>query len=381
MNKRASVLFYVQHLLGIGHIRRIASIAHALAARGPEVVVASGGFPLKNLDWGQAHFCQLPPVRSNDTRFSTLVDEHGVEIEDTFKVARRDQLLDCFNTCRPDVVILETFPFGRRQLRFELLPLLDVIHKQTQRPKLLCSIRDVLQLKKKKRRRETLQILNDYFDAILVHGDAHFIALQASFPETSEIKCEIAYTGYVVDDAGIKESSAGENEIVVAAGGGAAAGNLYRCAIAASQYGVKLNKTWRLLVSSAMSEVEFEKLRRQQSQLLIVERNRNDYRSLLKNCVLSISQAGYNTFLDVVCSGVRALFVPFEGEGETEQITRASRLHELGRADLLRETELTAQSLCHSVSELLNSPPPKYLSIDIDGTNRSTEFILNQLRN
>ena len=37
------VLFYVQHLLGIGHLKRAATRARACAAAGLEVTVVSGG--------------------------------------------------------------------------------------------------------------------------------------------------------------------------------------------------------------------------------------------------------------------------------------------------------------------------------------------------
>ena len=37
------VLFHVQHLLGIGHLRRAEILAEAMAAEGLEVTVAYGG--------------------------------------------------------------------------------------------------------------------------------------------------------------------------------------------------------------------------------------------------------------------------------------------------------------------------------------------------
>ncbi|SVD24951.1 uncharacterized protein METZ01_LOCUS377805, partial [marine metagenome] len=39
-------MFYVQHLLGVGHLRRTLSIAKACSGRGLEVHVVSGGAPL-----------------------------------------------------------------------------------------------------------------------------------------------------------------------------------------------------------------------------------------------------------------------------------------------------------------------------------------------
>jgi predicted glycosyltransferase len=64
MTKR--VLFYVQHLLGIGHLKRAATLARGLAADGLEVTLVSGGFPVPELDTGGARFVQLDPVRATD---------------------------------------------------------------------------------------------------------------------------------------------------------------------------------------------------------------------------------------------------------------------------------------------------------------------------
>ena len=41
--KRPCVFFYVQHLLGIGHIARASRIANALQANGFDVVLVTGG--------------------------------------------------------------------------------------------------------------------------------------------------------------------------------------------------------------------------------------------------------------------------------------------------------------------------------------------------
>jgi predicted glycosyltransferase len=47
------IFFHVQHLLGIGHIRRAAVLARTLAASGFDVLLVSGGAPLR-LDIGGA---------------------------------------------------------------------------------------------------------------------------------------------------------------------------------------------------------------------------------------------------------------------------------------------------------------------------------------
>jgi predicted glycosyltransferase len=43
------VFFHVQHLLGIGHLRRAAVLARAMAANGFDVLLVSGGAPVTDL--------------------------------------------------------------------------------------------------------------------------------------------------------------------------------------------------------------------------------------------------------------------------------------------------------------------------------------------
>ncbi len=77
------------------------------------------------------------------------------------------------------MALTETFPFGRRQFRFELLPLIEWVASQS-RIKLVCSIRDILQHRSEKREAQTVDIIKQYFDAVLVHADPLLFTLDAS---------------------------------------------------------------------------------------------------------------------------------------------------------------------------------------------------------
>ena len=107
-------------------------------------------------------------------------------------------LLAAQDTIRPDIVVIEAYPFGRRQMRFELTPLIHALAGMDRRPALVTSIRDILQDRLKPgRNEETLDILNRYFDLVLVHGDPSFATLCNTFPLAAAIMPEIVYTGMV----------------------------------------------------------------------------------------------------------------------------------------------------------------------------------------
>jgi predicted glycosyltransferase len=178
-----SIFFYVQHLLGIGHIARASRIASALARDGFDVTVVTGGLPVPGFPGEEVKAVALPPVVASNAGFSGLAGAEGNVAGEEFLSARRDLLLAAFEKARPDAVIVEAFPFGRRQMRFELLPLLDLIERSNPRPKLFSSVRDILQENRKPGRdAETAQLVKRHFDAVLVHGDPDFVRLEDTFP-------------------------------------------------------------------------------------------------------------------------------------------------------------------------------------------------------
>ena len=125
MNK-ARAFFYVQHLLGIGHLKRAVTLARAMAGAGLEVTLASGGLPVPALardgNLQGVRFVQLPPASAADLTFKSLVDDAGKPVDAEWKRMRGKALLAAWREADPHVLVLELFPFGRRQMRFELLP-------------------------------------------------------------------------------------------------------------------------------------------------------------------------------------------------------------------------------------------------------------------
>ncbi|MBO6784511.1 MAG: glycosyl transferase, partial [Alphaproteobacteria bacterium] len=125
MPDRPRILFYVQHLLGIGHLMRAGTLARALEGQGFETTLVSGGTDVPGFDHGASRFVQLPPTRATDKYFKVLVDENDRQIDEAWKAGRRARLLALEDELRPDIILIEMYPFGRRQMRFEIEPLLE----------------------------------------------------------------------------------------------------------------------------------------------------------------------------------------------------------------------------------------------------------------
>ena len=373
------ILVYVQHLLGSGHLQRIRLIAEELYYQGYPVTIVSGGMPHRILDLPGIDVIQLEPIRSEGIQFNRLIDADGNEVEDALLNRRSEILNSLLGRLKPRVIVIESYPFGRRVFRTELLPWLAQIRQQKLPVKVLCSIRDVLQLRKKKRLQESSALINQYFDHVMVHGDETFIPLDDSFECAGEIKDKLVYTGYVAPGPvpRVLDDVASGGDILVSAGGGAAGALIYSAALEAARDN-GLGRHWRILVGSGISEESFQDMISRCPDYVTVERNRDDFRHLLSQCSACICQAGYNTIMDILVTGAPALVIPFEGEGETEQLMRSQHLLGIGRVSVLREAELTASSLLSALEQQLQQPQPNLPDVNLEGARNSADFIIEQ---
>lgn len=374
------VLFYVQYLQGVGHLYRVAAIAKSLIAAGLDVHIISGGVPVPGLDFGDATIHQLTAIKCRDGDFKDLITDDGRSLDDELKQKRCDDLLNIFHNLSPDAVIIEAFPFGRRQMRFELLPLLEACRMHSPKPQVICSVRDILQISDKPGRAdEIIDTLSDYFDHILVHGDPDFMSLDETFQKTSVIAELIAYTGIVVDRPG-EVSSEGYGDVVISAGGGATQSEvLLNVSLDAYHLSSAKDRHWRLMAGPNLPDGEFDRLVARAPDGVTVERNRSDFKALLGNCGVSVSQAGYNTAADILQAGCPAVLIPYAAKGETEQSLRAERLHSLGRVGLIRQDDLTPEALATAIDIALSKESVLPIDIDLTGADTSARYMTNWL--
>lgn len=371
---------HVQHLLGVGHLRRAAALAHGLAHAGIDTTLASGGFPVPGLRVKGVRFIQLPPATTADMSFKTLVDEHRRPVSDSWRAARARALMRAWEDCAADVLIVELFPFGRRQLRYELIPLLEAARQRSPRVLVVCSVRDVLQnVTDASRRAATIEYLERYFDLVLVHGDENFIPFSATFPDAAAVRTPIRHTGYLVDAPEPVAGNDGRGEVIVSAGGGAVGARLLETAIRARALSSLPRAVWRILAGPNLAQSDLAHLRGLANDPgIIVEPNRPDFRTLLANCAATISQGGYNTVIETLHARAKAVVVPFSGGKESEQALRAELLARRGFIEMVNEDALTPEVLADALDRTLARTPPAQ-SLGLDGAKRSVALILDSL--
>ena len=370
------VFIYVQHLLGIGHLMRTNEIVREMRSLGIHVTYAIGGFVHPFAEFRDAEIIQLPPVRTADPSFKNLVDKNGKSVGRDWRRDRKRILLEAFEAADPDVLVIETFPFGRWPFRFELLPLLEIARR---RAHIVCSVRDVLVAKRERRRLDAIiQLIREYFELVLVHGDPELVSFERTFPRIRELGGKIQYTGYIASfpQRPFKTEihlARGPDEIVVSAGGGATGGHLMCTAHAACKQANGIEARWRFLVGPNMPKEDSNLLT--SGPNFTVEQVREDFQDLLSKSIASISQAGYNTVMDAIAARCRMLLVPFEGNGQSEQLLRARLLSDRGVAHLIRARELTPSKLVNAVEKIAAGPCPNFSELNLQGAATTANLI------
>jgi len=370
-----SVFFYVQHLLGIGHLARASRIARAMIERGMNVTLITGGLPVPGFPGPGIPHIALPPIAVADGAFAGLVTVNGEPADAAYLDTRKDQLLAAYHAAKPDIVLIEAFPFGRRQVRFELLPLIEAIDATQPRPLLVSSLRDILQRRSKPGRdEETVALVRRAFDLVLVHGDPAFAALGDSFALADQIEDRVAYSGLVCPPA--PPPATESFDVTVSAGGGAAGKHLIAAALGAARLLPELPR-WCIITGPNLPQPEYDRFGQNLPANVQLVRFRPDLASLMTGTRLSVSQAGYNTVADILVAGCRALLVPYAVDGETEQTDRAERLARIGRVGVIAEAELSDIALAAAIRREIARPfSAQAVQISTDGAARSAEILL-----
>ncbi len=372
--RRISIL--VTHLLGTGHLSRALTLARAFGDAGLEAQLISGGMLTGHLDSSGLNLVQLPPVRSDGTSFTTLLDDAGAPASVELMQARTHAIAEALQDFSPDALVTELFPFGRRVLRAEFKAALRTAKTMPNKPLVFSSIRDILAPpSSEKKAAETEAWLQDYYDGVLVHSDPAVLPLQASWPVTPALAGMLHYTGFIAGPPSPAGSAGpGDNEILVTAGGGPVGRRLFDTAVQASRlYG---SRRWRLLVGGADAPAVCGRLNAAtQGAPIVAEPARADYRGMLMRCAAAVGQCGYNTAVDWLQAGVPGVFVPFAEAGEVEQTLRASSLRDRYGFGMITEDDLTPENLAAAAGAAVQRGRFCAEGVSLDGAAKASAML------
>ncbi|MEZ4861136.1 MAG: glycosyltransferase [Caldilineaceae bacterium] len=380
-----TLLFYCQHVLGMGHLMRSKALVEGLVGDF-KVAFLNGGELIPGVEFpDEVEVINLPPLKS-DAAFTGIQAVDGQSLAQTKRV-RADLLLESYTRLQPDALVIELFPFGRKKFAFELMPLLARIRRDKSPTKVVCSLRDIMVSRRDQWKHEAraCRLLNRYFDLLLVHADPTFQRLEESFGQVAAIETPLVYTGYVAQQEEAEEPAALEPLIPVqhpmilaSIGGGRVGSELLLSAVAASVQ-LAQSRPHQLIIFGGpyIPDAEFVQLRELVAGQghIVLQRFTNHFLHYMAQADLSLSMAGYNTCMNLLTTGARSLLFPFTGGDNDEQSIRAQKLAQLGAVGVLESADLTPERLAIRMAQQLNAPPPT-TRLDLDGVAKTAAALL-----
>jgi predicted glycosyltransferase len=386
--RRIRFFLYSQSLTGTGHFVKTHEIARALAPD-HEVHFVDGGrpFPRPNSPDPLA-LLSIPRIYRRAGRLAPLDPDVSI---DAVMTRRRRALLEGVEHLRPDVVLIDQFPFFKWDLRDEILSLVErarAVHRQV---KIVCSTWELPRGTGLDGRAPPPHLVLDafrtHFDGLLVHADPQLLSLEEYIPWANEIPVPIEYTGYVsekLEASGVRgrpplRSGRG---LVIVSTGGANLPSLLRHSVDAwrrlSAKGATGGRTMAIFLPPFAQHSAVDPLPPLPGDARIrLEPFSGEFLRWMADADVSISQAGYNTCTNVLETRVRAILVP--NPATLDQVIRARRMAELGLARTLEAPDLDSDRLATAILDTLAGPRPVH-TLDLQGAENTRVLLERMVR-
>jgi predicted glycosyltransferase len=378
------IIFYCQYVWGMGHLFRSLELLRAFV--GHDVILVAGGREVDVRLPDHVTLVRLPGLYM-DEQFTTLIPEEAGKTVEDIQRERKEILFSLLEKHQPDVFMIELYPFGRTRFGFELQPLLEGIRQgRFGKMKVVCSLRDILVEKKDPPAYEerVLNLLNTYFDLLLIHSDDQLLTLDETFSRMGDIRIPAIYTGFVCPKANPaagrairRELGIGPEEklIVVSAGGGRSGYALLSCLLDAYHLMDNSDRIRiEMFAGPFRDPAEFKKLTAKSVDGIRIRYFTKRFVDYLSAADLSVSLAGYNTCMNLLAARVPALVFPYSKQ--QEQPIRVEKIKNFIPLKILRDKDIEPARLSRFIQKmLLESRPSGTVPINLDGAEKSAIYL------
>ncbi|GGA39566.1 hypothetical protein CYANOKiyG1_57710 [Okeania sp. KiyG1] len=350
-----------------------------------EICFINGGEVIENFPVPPTvEMINIPPIKTDPEFEKLLIPEQFENVEEVLET-RKNQLLEILERLQADILMIELFPFGRRRFSPELIPLIEQANKAG--IKVVSSLRDIVVPKQNQARHEekVCKLINKYFDMLLVHSDPNFIRLEETFSRVNDLKSQVYYTGYVaqkvpeIDVETMAKINDKKPLILVSVGGGRFGHKLLECVVkTAPILKQTLPHKIQMFTGPFIPEeiwVKLQDLAAGQSNINI-ERYTPNLLNYMENADLSISMSGYNTTMNILMTGVRAMMMAFTGNGDQEQTMRVQKLEQMEIVKMIHSEDLEPEKFAAKIVNYLQFQPA-ISKLDFNGVEKTAEYLQN----
>ena len=382
-----NILHYSHDSLGLGHIRRTLAIVRQLAHDLPDVaqLVLTGSAQFGAYEWPPRVDCvKLPTIRKK-----TNGEYHSPHLHQSLEAIsklRESIILSTIDHFNPDLVLVDKTPVG---LNGEMKRALHRLKQERPETVLVFGMRDIEDGAQTTRREWTrgniYPVLENIYDAILLYGVRELFDPVTEYQLAPAIAHKMYPCGYVFG-AGKRAVPAGqlreklgigtEPLVLVTAGGGAD--------------GFQIIKTYLEMLANRPEPAAFHSLvvtgpQMAAAESLVLEQcaaavaspvtlkhftsHLSDY---LRIADLVITMGGYNTVMEILGHGRRAIIVP-RVRPRLEQLIRAERLAARNLVRMIHPDELTPARLLAEMDAALEPNgllDPLGMRLHMDGVEK-----------
>lgn len=366
------VLMYSHDTFGLGHLRRVRAIAHALVEESKDVsvLILTGSSIIGSFDFRtRVDFVRVPGVIKLRNGEYTPLKLH-MNIADTLAI-RESIIRHTAETFDPDLFIVDKEPLG---LHGEVESTLQDLNEKG--IPCVLGLRDVMDepalLEPEWKRKRAIPALSKYYDELWVYGLPQFCDPLEGLEIPQSVRRKMVYTGYLqrsepadLPTAAFATSKINKPYIMVTPGGGGDGEELVDWVLQAYETDRKLPYPALMVLGPFMSTESQAAFKGRAENLDDVEIITFDahLEQLIMDAVGMVAMGGYNTFCEILSFDKPAVIVP-RRYPRREQYIRAKRAQELGLLNMLdpEETKLP-KDMATALRHLPQQNPPSEVII------------------
>ncbi len=357
--------------MGLGHLRRCRTIAHALvdADSRLSVLILSGSPIIGSFDFRtRVDFVRVPGViKLRNGAYTSLSLPFAIEETLDMRASIMRHTASIFD---PDLFIVDKEPLG---LRGEVRPTLELMNARGV-PSVL-GLRDIMdepgQLEEEWQRKHVMPALEELYDQIWVYGLPEICDPLEGLPVPPSVRDKMRYTGYLKRTASAPTDIGGpapfdEPYLLVTPGGGGDGETMIDWVISA--YEATDDLPWPALLvfgpfMSSERQAAFAARVAANPRLQAITFDAKLER-LVQGAAGVVAMGGYNTFCEILSFDKKALIVP-RTVPRLEQYLRAERAQQLGLARMLENDDIRCpQAMIEALRRLPEQPVPSARHVD-----------------
>ncbi len=384
------VLMYSPDSIGLGHMRRNATIAAEIVRQCPRASVAlligSGAGAFFSVPKG-VDTIKLPSVQKVAAE-KWQARSLNLSADETSDV-RAGIIANVICSLKPDVLLVDHLPMGVCQ---DLVPALRLIRDEGFGTQVVLGLRDILDepevIKRRWQAQALYRFIADNYDAGLIYGERDVYPSSEHYGLDECLPGKITYTGFVCSSFDLARDTRGEKKalrslaglgdwceperIIIAAGGGGhdaypmlstTLGALARLESESSVRSV-------VIAGPLMPEPNRRDLERacedlSRTRLVAWTADCMDYLSMAD---VAVVMAGYNSSLEALSTSANIIMLPREGPSGEQRI-RARMLASRNLVDCIEAGDLTSDRIEQSIRDALARPPRRPATAMLSGAS------------